>query len=259
VAGTDPRAIGHADSDGVMVAGWIEVGAIGHEVVSSGASVSDGIFSASEWGTLSSVVFKILVIFIACDTLWCCPELSELPLIGLGQVALGATHGIVAGGLQLVVVCRTLACVACVVVGNVATVRPTIVEIVSVWHLVVGVGVAGVQQGRMVGLRHMVGQHHRWGDTRVAWVACRVAHRLVASGTTAVGYSLAVVALRAVAVDLVGGRQGPVGTLGGAACMALGDDTLGVRVGHGSCGHGRGHRCCGRCSVVGPWVVVLWP
>jgi hypothetical protein len=43
VAGSDPGAVGHSDGDGVVVAVWIEVGAVGHDIVSSGSSVSDGI------------------------------------------------------------------------------------------------------------------------------------------------------------------------------------------------------------------------
>jgi hypothetical protein len=105
-------------------------------------------------------------------TLRCCPNLSEIALKGFGHVALGATHEVVAGGLCLVIVGRTLACVASMVVGNIAAVRPTIVEIVvsfGVWWPARALGGSAWAVGRggsiwwRGAIWRGVGRWHGWG------------------------------------------------------------------------------------------------
>jgi hypothetical protein len=112
VAGLDACTIRHMDSDWIRVWLKVQVGTGRFQVMACGAGIGNGVIVERGWGTASHIVYVMLVTMVMTMLLGR-PKLSGA-LVGFLEASLGSTHGVVSGGLWLVIVCRVLACVAAV-------------------------------------------------------------------------------------------------------------------------------------------------
>lgn len=149
--------------------------------MAGGAGIGDGVIILRGWGTASHMV-HVMVATMFMTIVLGRPKLSGA-LEGLVEARLGSSHGVVTGGLRLVVVGRVLAGVAAVRIRDVCAVGPAIVEIVIAfaigrpiwpcwWELARGL----VSGGRLVaaaalwGLIRIVGRLTWWRQGWSVWL-----------------------------------------------------------------------------------------
>jgi hypothetical protein len=127
VTGGDAAAIGHLDVDKITGNLGIDMWALGFEVMTSGACVGDAIIIELGWGTAECMI-DVMCISISISGIYILvgrPFMSVLTGVCLVEVSLGAAHGILPGCLRLVVLCRSAARVARMVVVNIGSSDPT--------------------------------------------------------------------------------------------------------------------------------------